>query len=854
MSIRSSSPPPFVASFDTISSASFLQSNTVKTLSPDSTGKSSHLPDAANFDSTSSSQDAFYNSVIYNSARTSPPTPSLSPEQRTQRIDAYAGRVETLIKNIEQGSEGERNIKFQQARQFLEPAGYFSGGVLAAGYNPHEKFTVKFYSSTGFLRHDGADAPELRTYFAWEIAAGALEHDKVPRGGPITVHSMHIEPADRSRISDLESIGRNLQNHWEHKVASPMRDTSGALAHRSGKADTYVLRGTLQSLLDDNGISENLSHEGLHAIKRTLQKNGQVIIPNIYGYPLAGYAFIPYTEFDGDSDHRPNKGVIIDLKNGKACEIHSDKDFAAWAKSNRNNLLQGFNASDRQGRIDAHWPKAGDVLDTLIKGNHASYPGYQNFVKDQAVPVWETFNYTQSRGTEYRLKYGNLNSSIAAKYQELNAKNAVWSDQTEVFGSSQQNWKAAKEFWGNTFGYVPVVGNTGNIVFGVHDALYGMTAEDRVGGNAAAIISALQLAHELLPVAAETEPGEAILTFDDSNTEHYNWRHNATTKEVELVRAPKYEILPDEDYLSAESVTNLIPEIGVSPSSSNMREIAFNGKKYFAADTPDAGDGEHYLLHVPDRHNPEKFVSSGVIAAPDKAGVWRRRGVVGGGGIKQYFSKKYAAAREHLNFVAEKHKNASIPATEEEKHQFINTMVKLMGESNAEDFDLIENYSHAGSDFVNVPLRAGVRTPELEQFLVEFNQLNPYEGKAYRSAFITAEGAKRIKDSVGKIFHDPGVQSASATIRNSVEWEGWAKGMVKGKGHATQQVVYVFDESVPKMNLSTSLLKDHVAIGPGEFMKVMAVKEQEGKLFVYISSPTKTPNQVFNIFDGEVAY
>ena len=71
----------------------------------------------------------------------------------------------------------------------------------------------------------------------------------------------------------------------------------------------------------------------------------------------------------------------------------------------------------------------------------------------------------------------------------VNTKNAAWADQTEVFGSSQQTWKAAKEFWGNTFAYIPGLGNQGNIVFGTHDGIYGMTASDRVGGNAAAVIS-----------------------------------------------------------------------------------------------------------------------------------------------------------------------------------------------------------------------------------------------------------------------------------------------------------------------------------------------------------------------------
>ncbi|MGU3307793.1 hypothetical protein ACLBW8_16165 [Pseudomonas sp. M5A4_2d] len=485
------------------------------------------------------SQDVFYKSVIYGAANVSPPTAVYTQAERMQRINDYADRVVASINNIESGSEGERNIKFQQTRQFLEPAGYFSGGLLAAGYDPHEKITVTFNSYVGRGTPDTLTNSTQRTFFAWEIAAGALAHDKVERGGPINFQSMHIEQQDRNKVAQLESMGNNLQRHWENEASEPMRDTAGALAHRSGKADAYGVRGTLQSLANDKDGFERLSHDAQEAVKRTLHRNGQVIIPNIYGYPLAGYAFVPFLPFNGNVERRPDKGVMIDLKNGTVTEIWDESDFAGWAKKNRDHVLRSFNGSDRQGGRDAHWPKAGDVLDNLIAGNHSSYPGYQSLTKDQAVPVWETFNYTQSRDTGYRLKYGNLNSSIAAHFQTLNANNAVWSDQTEVFGSSQQNWKAAKDLWGNTFGYFPVLGNTGNIVFGIHDAIDGMTAADRLGGSAAAVVSALQLAHELAPTLAAAALAEVPRGATSALAKHYTWSPNALESDLELVRAPK---------------------------------------------------------------------------------------------------------------------------------------------------------------------------------------------------------------------------------------------------------------------------------------------------------------------------
>ena len=206
----------------------------------------------------------------------------------------YADRVRWKLKLVEHGSEGERNIKFQDARQYMEPAGYFSGGLLAAGYDPHETITVTFTAYTKEL--NGAShltSKDERTYFAWEIAAGALKHDRPAGGGVINAQSMQIRPEDRNKINDLESMGAKLQHHWKNEIIKPMADHSGALAKRSGLADAYVVRGTLHSLRNDKESYKALGAEAQEAIDRTLDKNGNVVIPNIYGYPLAGYAFIP---------------------------------------------------------------------------------------------------------------------------------------------------------------------------------------------------------------------------------------------------------------------------------------------------------------------------------------------------------------------------------------------------------------------------------------------------------------------------------------------------------------------------------------------------------------------------------
>lgn len=591
----------------------FTQANYASELANTGNRKTDQKPTTA---TPSSSTDAStYTTTIYGTPTAPAPATRYTKEEREQHIDAYANRVKTLIGDIESDREGERNIKFQNARQFMEPAGYFSGGLLAAGYDPHEQFKVKFSTYTGVGKPDVLTGTEIRTYFAWEIAAGALAHDKVQRGGPINFQSMSIEKKSRGKLHELESLGQKLQDHWEKNIATPMRDVSGELAQRSGKADAYVVRGTLQSLSNNQDSFEKLSHEAREAIKRTLKHNGQVIIPNIYGYPLSGYAFIPYTPYDGDYEKRPNKGLMIDLKNGAAHEIKGDDDFANWAKKNQANLHSSFNASDRQGGKDAHWPKAGDVLDTLIRGKNATYPGYQNLVKDQAIPVRETFNYTRARGDHYQLKFGNLDNGIASKYQEQNATNAVWADQTEVFGSSQQNWKAAKDFWGNTFGYVPVVGNAGNIVFGIHDGIYGKTAEDRIGGSSGAVISALQLAHELATAggAGTEEPPAAALSPDLRDV---SWRYNSPSSDFELVRAPKAppagEEVPTINEEPQPGTSN-----GTSPVNPEVPQPAPRSPSLMTMAQYAVPDGEELIQNATRN-------ASGVYRMTDSKGVFRQ--------------------------------------------------------------------------------------------------------------------------------------------------------------------------------------------------------------------------------------
>lgn len=441
----------------------------------------------------------------------SPPAAGLSAKARAQYADAYVSRVRHQLAQVEApGTDAQKNLRFIQLRPFTEPSGYFSGGLLAAGIDPNQNITVRV--DTYFhIPKDRLESSQTRTYRAWEIAAGALAHDRPGSPGLLRRSQLVIDKEDMPQTAQLEAIGRRLQAGWERDVDGPGRQVDGALARRSGQADAYTVKAVLRNLRDDRLAAQKLSPQARGAIERTLTQNGQVIIPNIYGYPLSGYAFVPFQPYDGHWQQRPNAGLMIDLRQQTVSQIDGDDDFAAWAGRNQDELNRRFNARDIQGGRDEHWPRAGDVLAHLIKGE-VTYPGFSSPVADEKVPVRALFNYTRARSGDYGLKFGALEgkSGIADHYAAVNAGNLRWSDQTEVFGASQQRWKQAGDIWNSSFAFVPLVGNAGNIVFGIHDGIHGKTAQDRNGGNVQAVVAGLQLAHELATtVVAETGAASA---------------------------------------------------------------------------------------------------------------------------------------------------------------------------------------------------------------------------------------------------------------------------------------------------------------------------------------------------------
>jgi hypothetical protein len=254
---------------------------------------------------------------------------------------------------------------------------------------------------------------------------------------------------------------------------------------------------------------------------------------------------------------------------------------------------------------------------------------------------------------------------------------------------------------------------------------------------------------------------------------------------------------------------------------------------------------------IVDPANPNAF-SAQAYLRKNEYGQWditEPPGLRGGSPLSQLLSPRYRDARTELDRIIASPKDSSA-LSDAQRQTFGDALTNLLkqGEGKADALHAVHDYVEAESKTINDALRNNQRTPQSDAFVGEFNQLNAYDGPAYRAAYITPEGAQRLRNGQGLTFEDKGVQSASTQPVNAFGWEKWADNAKPSE--SAQPVIYVFDASIAKRNLSTSFLADHVAIPPGTLTKVLAVKEQGGRLYAYMSAPSKMPQHVYNIFDG----
>lgn len=228
----------------------------------------------------------------------------------------------------------------------------------------------------------------------------------------------------------------------------------------------------------------------------------------------------------------------------------------------------------------------------------------------------------------------------------------------------------------------------------------------------------------------------------------------------------------------------------------------------------------------------------------------------GPGGINlPWFLKNAARAKKELNEHIANINKPKEAYTESEREHFSQSLEDLISGSKAEHSQALEKYTEGGSAEINSELRAksdpNEYSEELKKLLSDLDNQADYRGPAFRYSYVSAEGAKKLKAGVGKVFRGPAIQSSSSQPSNVKGWSTWAKDDPLTQNN--QPVIYIFNESIPKKNLSSGFLVDHVAIKPNVSLEVLATKEKDGILYVYFDAPTKVPTERYNLYDGSVA-
>jgi hypothetical protein len=168
----------------------------------------------------------------------------------------------------------------------------------------------------------------------------------------------------------------------------------------------------------------------------------------------------------------------------------------------------------------------------------------------------------------------------------------------------------------------------------------------------------------------------------------------------------------------------------------------------------------------------------------------------------------------------------------------------------AELYPELLDYIEGGSAEINELLRRGARSPQVRTFLNEFHRLRSWRGDAFRAVHVTDEGLQQLQRELGAVFVDAGVQSASISRANAVRWS-LANFVTEQAPSGTHPVFLVFAPSVPKKNMFSDFLADHVAIPPGTRLQLRAYREMSGQRFAYFTAPERMVYETFDLFTGE---
>lgn len=253
----------------------------------------------------------------------------------------------------------------------------------------------------------------------------------------------------------------------------------------------------------------------------------------------------------------------------------------------------------------------------------------------------------------------------------------------------------------------------------------------------------------------------------------------------------------------------------------------------------------HCQLYRVDATNPDLLIAEPAYAVESSPGVWSK--------VESLRTRMITLLLEQsdreLGDVTQNWPNSAQEVSLASKSAFERSYLQLAQTSNASELPEIADYCEGGSLPINTLLRAGLRTPLTLHFLSEFYSLHEYQGLAYRAALVSAAGLRRLTSEIGQVFVDNGVQSASITRWSAEQWsrDGFSRQAATSEDST---VFIIFNKSVPKKNMFTSFLGDHVAIAPSTPLQLVASRLVGKRFYVYFKSPKTLPDKMLDLYSG----
>ncbi|TDV51269.1 hypothetical protein EC919_106146 [Pseudomonas graminis] len=251
-------------------------------------------------------------------------------------------------------------------------------------------------------------------------------------------------------------------------------------------------------------------------------------------------------------------------------------------------------------------------------------------------------------------------------------------------------------------------------------------------------------------------------------------------------------------------------------------------------------------LYRPSAHDPALLIHEDEYVVRSGTGSWRKVSQP----MVRLSPQADRQARNELNVLLKKWPTPSEGAAIAEPSLDEPRFLSLAEGAKAERYPELLDYIEGGSADINRLLRSGARTTRTQAFLNQFYRLRSWKGDAFRAAHVTDESLQHLRRELGAVFVDAGVQSASISRGNAVRWS-LDRFVTDQATSNTHPVFLVFAPSVPKKNMFSDFLADHVAIPPGTRLQLSAFREMNGQAFAYFTAPDKLVYETFDLFTGE---